>query len=228
MSSIVVVTGAAGALGHAVAELFLRQGDTVIAVDLQLQVLEQFYGGRERVLCAAANLTDAAGTRSALDAAIATAGAPHVLCNIAGGFSMGEPVHADAGWRRMFDLNVATVYNASAAVVPHMLGAGRGKVINIAAASAASGKGTMGAYCASKDAVARLTESMAQELRGAGINVNAVAPSILDTAANRAAMPDADPFKWVSLEDLGAVIAFLASSGARAIHGAVVPVVGLS
>lgn len=230
MSSIVVVTGAAGTLGQAVADHFWKQGATVIAVDLQQQALEQRFGGRERFVCACADLTDALRSRTAIDAAIAQAGRPDVLCNIAGGFTMGDAVHAtaDQTWRRMIDLNVATLINASAAVVPHMLEGGAGKIINIAAASATSGKGAMGAYCASKDAVARLTESMAQELRSAGINVNAVAPSILDTPANRADMPGADPANWVAPADLAAVIAFLASPAARAVHGAVVPVVGLS
>jgi NAD(P)-dependent dehydrogenase (short-subunit alcohol dehydrogenase family) len=230
MSSIVVVTGAAGALGHAVAEHFWKQGATVIAVDLRQQALEQRFGGRERFVCAAADLTDAARTKAALEDAISRAGRPDVLCNIAGGFAMGDAVHAtpEPTWRRMIDLNVATVFNASAVVVPYMLEAGAGKIINVAAASAASGKGGMGAYCAAKDAVARLTESMAQELRSGGINVNAVAPSILDTPANRADMPGADPAQWVALGDLAAVMAFLVSPAARAIHGAVVPVLGLS
>jgi NAD(P)-dependent dehydrogenase (short-subunit alcohol dehydrogenase family) len=100
--------------------------------------------------------------------------------------------------------------------------------VNVAAASATSGKGAMGAYCASKSAVARITESMAMELREKGINVNAVAPGVIDTPANRAAMPDADVTNWVSLSDLASVIEFLASSRANAVHGAVVPVVGLS
>lgn len=230
MSSIVVVTGAAGALGRAVADMFWKQGATVIAVDLDRQGLERVYGGRERVRCVAADLTDADGSRAALEAAIDMAGHPDVLCNIAGGFTMGDAVHAtpEQQWRRMIDLNVATVFNASAAVVPHMLAGGAGKIINVAAASATSGKGTMGAYCAAKDAVARLTESMAQELRPQGVNVNAVAPSILDTPANREAMPGADPGQWVALEDLAAVVGFLASPQARAVHGAVLPVVGLS
>ena len=95
-------------------------------------------------------------------------------------------------------------------------------------ASASSGKASMGAYCASKSVVARLTESMALELREKGINVNAIAPSIIDTPANRADMPDADFAKWVSTRQLADVIGFLASERASAIHGAVIPVVGLS
>lgn len=230
MSTIVVVTGAAGALGQAVAEYFWNEGATVIAVDQQQQALTERFGGRERLSCVAADLTDANATVRALDDAIARIGRPKVLCNIAGGFAMGDAVHAtpEPAWRRMLDLNVATVFNTSAAVVPHMLAGGGGAIINVAAASATSGKGMMGAYCAAKDAVARLTESMAQELRGQGINVNAVAPSILDTPVNRADMPGADPAKWVAPGDLARVMGFLASPAARAIHGAVVPVVGLS
>lgn len=226
---IVVVTGAAGALGKAVAASFLAQGATVVAVDLDAAALAAAWHGQPRARTVAVNLTDAARTKQALAAALD--GQPvAVLCNIAGGFDMGPAVH-DTGetlWRRMIDLNVATLINASAAVVPGMLAAGRGKVVNVAAASASSGKGTMGAYCAAKGAVARLTESMAAELRESGINVNAVAPSLIDTPANRATMPGADTSKWVSLDELCAVIEFLASPRASAVHGAVLPVVGLS
>jgi NAD(P)-dependent dehydrogenase (short-subunit alcohol dehydrogenase family) len=86
----------------------------------------------------------------------------------------------------------------------------------------------VGAYCASKDVVIRMTEAMAAELRGSGINVNCVLPSIIDTPENRAAMPKADVNRWVTPEALAEVIAFLASDSARAIHGAAIPVVGLS
>lgn len=229
-SSVVVVTGAAGALGKAVAEIFLSRGAFVIAVDLDDRSLHAAYGENTNVQAVAVDLTDPQRTLDMLHDALAVHGPASVLCNIAGGFDMGPAVYetADAMWRRMLDLNVATLINASRAVVPAMVDAGRGKIVNIAAASAASGQGSMGAYCASKSAVARLTESMALELRNKGINVNAVAPSIIDTPANRAAMPDADPGLWVALADLAAVIEFLASERANAIHGATVPVVGLS
>ncbi|RJF91661.1 SDR family NAD(P)-dependent oxidoreductase [Noviherbaspirillum saxi] len=229
MSSVVVVTGAAGALGKAVVEEFLSLGSSIIAVDVNIDALRAAYPDNGRVQPVAVDLTNAGKTVESLESALAGRAA-NVLCNIAGGFDMGPAVHEtdDAMWRRMLDLNVATLINASRAIVPGMKAAGQGKIVNVAAASASSGKGAMGAYCASKGAVARLTESMAQELRDAGINVNAVAPSIIDTPANRSAMPDADPGKWVSLVDLASVIGFLASDRARAVHGAVVPVVGLS
>jgi NAD(P)-dependent dehydrogenase (short-subunit alcohol dehydrogenase family) len=109
-----------------------------------------------------------------------------------------------------------------------MLAEGRGKVVNVGAFSAQKGAAMMGAYVAAKSAVIRLTESMAAELREKNVNVNCVLPTIIDTPENRASMPDADPARWVAPADLANVIAFLASDSARAIHGAAVPVTGLS
>jgi NAD(P)-dependent dehydrogenase (short-subunit alcohol dehydrogenase family) len=109
-----------------------------------------------------------------------------------------------------------------------MLRAGSGKVVNIGAFGANKGLARMGAYTAAKAAVVRLTEAMAAELRERGINVNCVLPTVIDTPDNRAAMPDADPARWVAPADLAAVIRFLASHDARAVHGAALPVTGLS
>jgi NAD(P)-dependent dehydrogenase (short-subunit alcohol dehydrogenase family) len=228
---LVVVTGAAGALGRAVAADFLARGARLALVDVDAGALEALYAGHgSNHLRVATDLVDPVASAAALGKVFAEHGAAAVLCNIAGGFDAGPPVHetkADV-WRRMQELNVATLVNACRAAVPGMIAARRGRIVNVAAASALSGKPGMGAYCAAKSAVARLTESMALELRGNGINVNAVAPSILDTPANRAAMPTADPATWVSTKDLAAVIRFLASDDAVAIHGAIIPVVGLA
>ena len=109
-----------------------------------------------------------------------------------------------------------------------MIVGGGGKIVNVGAYAAQRGTAQMGAYCAAKDSVIRLTEAMAAELREQHINVNCVLPTIIDTPENRAAMPDADPARWVAPEDLASVIVFLASDAARAIHGAAVPVTALS
>lgn len=228
---LVVVTGAAGGLGRIVARMFQEAGARLILVDISEAALVAAFGAaRDDQLLVAVDLTNAAAVEDALKPIFDQHGAATVLCNIAGGFSMGPAVHEtpDQLWRQLLDLNVATVINACRAVVPAMLKARNGKIINVAAAGASSGAAQKGAYCAAKSAVARLTESMALELRGQGINVNAVAPSIIDTPANRADMPDADFSEWVSPQDLGKVIGFLASHEAGAVHGAVIPVVGLS
>lgn len=229
--SLTVITGAAGALGRAVAAVFRESGARLVLVDVDERALDALYArdGGESIRVAA-DLTDQAASGKALGKVFAEHGPATALCNIAGGFDAGAPVHETTAqtWQRMQDLNVATLINACRAAVPGMIAAGGGKIVNVSAASAVSGKAGMGAYCAAKSAVARITESMAAELRASGINVNAVAPSIIDTPANRAAMPGADPAKWVSPKDLAAVIRFLASEDARAIHGAIIPVVGLS
>ena len=131
-------------------------------------------------------------------------------------------------WDVMFSLNVSTMRNAIKAAVPVLLEQQKGSIVNVGAYGAREGQGLMGAYCASKSVVMRLTETLAEELKTKGINVNAVLPTVIDTPTNRAAMPDADPAAWVSPDDLAAVICFLSSPAARAINGALIPVRGLS
>jgi NAD(P)-dependent dehydrogenase (short-subunit alcohol dehydrogenase family) len=226
----VIVTGAAGNLGRAVAAAFADRGANLVLVDLKEEALARAYGSGDKLLFAPANLLDAAQAESVAQRAVERFGRIDVLCNLAGGFRMGEPVHATSASTLDFllDLNVRTLINMSHAAVPRMLAEGRGKVVNVGAFSAQKGAAMMGAYVAAKSAVIRLTESMAAELREQGVNVNCVLPTIIDTPENRASMPDADPARWVAPADLANVIAFLASDSARAIHGAAVPVTGLS
>jgi NAD(P)-dependent dehydrogenase (short-subunit alcohol dehydrogenase family) len=227
----VMITGAAGNLGQAVSAAFAAAGANLVLLDLNGDALKTVAtAGAGDALCRRVDLADPASIAAAVDAAIARFGRIDALCNLAGGFHMGEKVHelpADK-WNFMMELNAGSVLRMSQAVVPHMLKAGGGRIVNIGAFSALSGKAEMGAYVASKSAVIRLTESMAAELRPRNINVNCVLPSVIDTPQNRAAMPKADPKKWVAPEALADVLLFLCSPAARAIHGAAIPVVGLS
>ena len=227
----VVITGAAGNLGQAVAARFAREGANLALLDLNQAALDQVpAAGAGDVLRQGVDLSDAASVAAAVAAVIARFGRIDALCNLAGGFHMGEKVHeipADK-WDFMMELNAGSVLRMAQAVVPHMLKAGGGRIVNIGANSALGGKAEMGAYVAAKSAVIRLTETMAAELRGHNINVNCVLPSIIDTPQNRAAMPKADPAKWVAPDALADVLLFLCSPAARAIHGAAIPVVGLS
>jgi NAD(P)-dependent dehydrogenase (short-subunit alcohol dehydrogenase family) len=227
----VMVTGACGNLGRAVAALFSKSGARLVLVDLDIERLAQTYGADySQQMLAPANLLVQDEVHAVVRAAHAQFGGIDVLCNIAGGFRMGSPVHetSDSDWNMLLDLNGRSVLHAVRAVVPQMLQAGRGKIINVSANAALKGAAQMGAYCASKDIVIRITEAMAAELRDSNINVNCVLPSIIDTPENRAAMPDADVARWVSPGALAEVIAFLASDEARAINGAAIPVVGRS
>lgn len=227
----VVITGAAGNLGRAVARAFADRGARLVLVDRAPEGLARaFRSDTAMQWLAATDLLDQGEVDATLRKAVDRYGRVDVLCNIAGGFRMGDAVHEtpDDTWNLMFDLNVRTLVHMSRAVVPLMLKAGGGRIVNVGAFAAQRGSADMGAYIASKSAVIRLTEAMAAELRDKGINVNCVLPTILDTPENRAAMPSADPRRWVALDDLANVIVFLASPAARAIHGAAVPVSGLS
>lgn len=227
----VIVTGAAGNLGRAVAAAFAARGANLALVDRGEELLRKAHGAEDaRRMFVAVDLLDAAQVAQAFARISARFGRIDAQANLAGGFRMGEAVHetTDATWNFLFDLNVRTLLNAVRAALPAMLAAGGGRIVNVGAASALKGAALMGAYVASKSAVIRLTETMALELREKNVNVNCVLPSIIDTPENRAAMPDADPKRWVAPEALADVIVFLASDAARAIHGAAVPVVGLS
>jgi NAD(P)-dependent dehydrogenase (short-subunit alcohol dehydrogenase family) len=216
----IVVTGAAGTLGQAVARKAHDYGAEVVGLDIvpgiELEWLARY---------ATVDLTDRAATLAAIEAI----GPVDALVNIAGGFAMGvdaaEP--DDEQWNWMFRINVETLRNAVMAVVPLLRARGGGRIVNIGALGALSGQGAMSAYCSAKSTVMRLTESLSEELKGAGINVNAVLPSIIDTPPNREAMPDADFERWVHPDQLAEVICFLASDRARAVHGALLPVKGL-
>ena len=221
-----LVTGAAGNLGQAVAQAFASEGSSLILMDLHEEHLRSVYGGEGAGRrFALADLRDAQSVARALPAGTRI----DVLCNIAGGFRMGQPVHetSDDTWDLMLGLNAKSVVNCARAVVPGMLAAGGGKIVNVAALAGLSGKANMGAYIASKSAVIRLTETMSAELRDKGINVNCILPSTIDTPQNRKDMPKADPRRWVAPEALAEVVLFLCSEAARAIHGAAIPVNGL-
>jgi NAD(P)-dependent dehydrogenase (short-subunit alcohol dehydrogenase family) len=230
-SRTVLITGAAGNLGRAVARAFADAGDKLLLLDRHQDRLDAAFGPHtEQLLPVAVNLLDRDATRVVVDHAKSTLGPVDVLCHLAGGFDMGKSVHEtpDADWEAMFDLNVRTLLHIVSAVVPHMLAHGGGRIVTVGANSALKGVAHMGPYVAAKSSVIRLTETLSAELRERHINVNCVLPCIIDTPENRAAMPGADPEKWVKPLDLASVIAFLASDAARAIHGVALPVIGLS
>lgn len=202
--SVVLITGAAGALGRAVAQRFERDGAQRVLVD------------RDEV-----DITDEAAVAAMVQGVIARFGRIDALVHVAGGFEMGEGVDAlsRASWDRMMDLNAWSFVALAKAIVPAMKQQGGGRIVAVSAAAASGGQTLKGAYIASKSALQRLVETLAAELDGSGISVNSVAPTTLDTPANRAAMPDADRSAWVSLESAADAIAFLASPAGAAVHG---------
>lgn len=226
----VMITGAAGQLGRAVAAHFADAGARLLLVDRQTDSLQAAFGADVRHALVAADLLDGPQLQSVLATMFHRFGRIDVLCHLAGGFRMGQAVHetSAANWDFLFDLNARALVNVARAVVPHMIERGGGKVVTVGAFAAQKGAAGMGAYCASKSSLIRLTEAMSAELKEQNINVNCVLPTLIDTPDNRTSMPEADPNRWVSPAALAEVIGFLASDAARAIHGAALPVTGLS
>jgi NAD(P)-dependent dehydrogenase (short-subunit alcohol dehydrogenase family) len=219
----VVVTGAAGALGRAVVQHFLDQGARVALLDHKLEHLTHAFPGLDNSqhLLIEADVTSAAAMADAGTRILTAFRHVDALVHIAGGFEMGEPVHAlsRAAWDRMMDLNAWSFVAVTQALVPSMIERKAGSVVAVSAKTAARGAANTAAYIASKSALQRLVEASAAELAAHGINVNSIAPSVLDTPANRQAMPNANPDGWVSTTVAAQTIGFLASAGAAALHG---------
>lgn len=229
----VIITGASGNLGHVVSVAFARCGARLALIGRDPESLrhaQQALPAQTESIALSADVCDPDAVAAMVDQVVARFGSIQVLANVAGGFSMGPRIHetSDAEWRHMLDLNTRTVFNCARAVVPKLLEQGAGRIVNVAARAATRGVGRMGPYCVSKAAVVTLTESLADELKDAGITVNCVLPGTLDTPENRQAMPDQDTSRWVSLDALADVIVFLASDASRAITGAAIPVYGRS
>lgn len=229
MSRIVAVTGAFGVLGEVVAKAAAAQGARLALIEHSPKAPEGLVEacGTETLVVAGIDLSDPAAAQSAMDQVADRFGGLDALINIAGGFRWQTVEEGDpAQWDRLFAMNLKTALNASRAALPLLKASPAGRIVNVGAAGALKAGAGMGAYGASKAAVHKLTESLAEELKADGVTVNAVLPSIIDTPANRADMPDADVSAWVAPADLAAVILFLASEAARAVTGALVPVTG--
>jgi NAD(P)-dependent dehydrogenase (short-subunit alcohol dehydrogenase family) len=220
---VIVVTGASGALGKVVVTSALAQGALVAGVD---HAASHVAPTPNRIELGSVDLTDAAQASKAIDAAASHFGKLDALINIAGGFAFETIAEGDPKtWQRMHALNVMTALNASRSAILHLVASSSGRIVNVGAMGALQAGSGMGAYAASKAGVHRLTEALAAEWKGK-ITVNAVLPSIIDTPANRASMPNADFAKWVTPEELAEVILFLASDAASAVTGALLPVSG--
>lgn len=218
----VIVTGAAGALGREVVGVLANTGYELTGVDIS-NGLDSVEGLTHRLKNIDLGMRDQVD--HAFAKAVDAAGPIEGLVNIAGGFAWETVSDGDANtWDRLYGINVRSAVNACHAAIPRM--SDGASIVNIGAAAAVKASAGMGPYAASKSAVARLTEALAEELKDRRIRVNAVLPSIIDTPANRNDMPDADFSAWVSGTELANVIAFLLSRKASGVTGALIPVVG--
>jgi NAD(P)-dependent dehydrogenase (short-subunit alcohol dehydrogenase family) len=234
MTEVAMVTGAAGALGAEVARVLSRRGCKLALVDAErgetrLRELAASVGGASIVTGDLAAEGAWQGVVARIEREL---GAPPTQAAlIAGGYRGGKPLHEEtdaSALASMLDANVATAYHALRAVLPAMVALKKGSVVVVGSRAAVqpwTGSGSA-AYAASKAAVVALAQAVAAEVVAHGVRVNAVLPSTMDTPANRAAMPKADPAAWVTLPSAAGVIAFLLSDDARDVSGAAVPLYG--
>lgn len=220
---VIVVTGGFGVLGAATVAALRAQGARVAAIDYAADG----HSAGDTLALGGVDLADPDQAESALAEVVRRFGALDGLVNIAGGFRW-ETVADGAldSWDLLYRINLRTAVATSRAALPHLLARGGGRIVNVGAMGALKGATGMGAYAASKAGVMRFTEALADELKDRGITVNAVLPSIIDTAQNRHDMPDADHARWVSPEALAEVILFLLGPAAAAVTGALIPVPG--
>jgi NAD(P)-dependent dehydrogenase (short-subunit alcohol dehydrogenase family) len=218
---VVMITGAGGNVGQAVAARFLQGGATLALVGRtasELEAVTAQTGG----LPVVADVTDPASVTAAIESIVAQHGRIDVLAHTVGGYTAGTPVHEGIldTWDKMMTLNARSVLVTAGGVAKHMVDQGvSGRMVVVLARAAYKGAVNHAAYTASKAAAQRLVESMAAELGSHGITVNGVAPSIIDTPPNRSAMPNADFSKWVQPSQLADAIAFLALESSGAING---------
>jgi NAD(P)-dependent dehydrogenase (short-subunit alcohol dehydrogenase family) len=219
----VVVTGALGALGRVVADEAAKRGARVGGVDF---AHTQAQASEMRIELGGVDLSSAAQAKEAIEGVARHFGKLDALINIAGGFTFETVAEGSPDtWQRMYSLNVLTALNASRAALPYLSASPAGRIVNVGSMGALQAGTGMGAYAASKSGVHRLTEALAAEWKGK-VTVNAVLPSIIDTAANRESMPNAEFSRWVTPRELAEVILFLISDEASAVTGALISVAG--
>jgi NAD(P)-dependent dehydrogenase (short-subunit alcohol dehydrogenase family) len=234
-AGVVVVTGAAGALGSEVARYLVPRGYRTALMDSargaeRLTALATELGGQAAAIVAdvaSAQAWDEALAHLERDLAAAPTGA--VLC--AGGWQGGTPLSEladDAVWHAMIGANLETAYRSLRALLPGMIKRRKGSIVVIGARPVEqpwTGAGAS-AYTASKSGLVAMARAVAAEVLPYGVRVNAILPSTLDTPANRRAMPHVDPSRWVSTASAAGVIEFLLSDASRDVSGAQIPVYG--
>jgi len=222
----IVVTGGFGVLGSTLGKYLLARGARVALLDRSEAPAALL--DTQNLLCLdGVDLTSAASAGVAFERVAEQWGGIDGLVNVAGGFAWETLEEGQLEtWDRLYQINLRTAVVSAQSALSHLVAGNAGRIVNIGALASVKASAGMGAYAASKAGVARFTEALAEELKDRGVTVNAVLPSIIDTPANRADMPDADSSRWVTPEALAAVVAFLLSDDAAAVTGALLPVSG--
>lgn len=227
----ILVTGGTGALGTAVTKRLLRDGHSVAAtwvVKEEAELLRDSVGDTERLVLAEMDVTDAASIDTSTSEIEATLGPIDGLVHLVGAWKGGEELHemSISTWDRMLDLNLRSAVLCCRRLLPSIRERGWGRIVMVSSRTARQDRSGQAAYAIAKAGVAVLAEVIAEENRGSNVTANTIAPSTLDTAANRAGMPDADFSAWVPPADVAATASFLVSEAAGQLRGGWLPVYG--
>lgn len=231
-NSVVLVAGGTGGLGRAVTSAFLEEGATVVVTYRNQPEWEAFKSSASahagRLEGHELDVTDEAPVRQLVEKTLSKHGRLDAMVNTVGGYAGGLKLWQmeTKVFEQMLNLNLRSGYALSRAAVRAMLMQGRGAIVNVASKAAFDHAAGASAYAASKAAAVAMLDSLAADVKGTGVRVNTILPSIIDTEANRKAMPKADFTKWPKPRDIARVILFLCSDDAKAIHGAAIPVYG--
>ena len=230
---VALIAGGTGALGREVARAFLGAGAHVAVTYRQREEFDALLAATApadapRLAGIATDVTDTKAGAAVVEELVAEHGRLDILVNAVGGYAGGKKVWEDelATYERMMALNLQSGFALARAVLPVMIRQNRGWIVNVASRAGYGHSPGAALYAASKAGALAFFDSLADELKPYAINVNSVVPSIMDTPANRRAMPTADPARWPKTQDIAAVILFLCSEEARVIHGAAIPVYG--
>jgi NAD(P)-dependent dehydrogenase (short-subunit alcohol dehydrogenase family) len=229
---VVLVAGGTGGLGRAVTLAFLEEGAQVVVTYRKQEELDalKIAAGVDTAQLdgVAVDVTDEAAVRQLIEKIVGKYRRLDAMVNTAGGYAGGTKLWEleTKVFEQMLALNLRSGYALSRAAVRAMLKEGHGAIVNVASKAAVDHAGGAAAYAASKSAAVALLDSLAEDLKGSGVRVNTILPSIIDTEANRKSMPKADFAKWPKPEEIARVILFLCSDDARVIHGAAIPVYG--
>ncbi|NPV49327.1 MAG: SDR family oxidoreductase [Armatimonadetes bacterium] len=228
---VAVVTGASGHVGQAVSRALGSHGASLVLISRETAALESLRAELPEsapVIALAGDVTDEASVAAMMERVHAEMGGPHLLLNVVGGYAGGKrlPELDLATWERMLTLNVTSAFLCCKYALPYMLAQDYGRIVNVSSKGALDPSPGSAAYSVSKAAVSALTTALARELRGTNVSVAAVMPGTIDTPPNRQAMPKADPSKWVTPEEVAAVMVMLCAEEAGPMNGAIVPVFG--
>jgi NAD(P)-dependent dehydrogenase (short-subunit alcohol dehydrogenase family) len=229
-SKVVLISGGTGALGRTLVKKFIASGAVTISSFLNEKEAKKLKIENPKVELTKLDMLNEGQLLKTIPQLKRQFGTINILVNVVGGYLGGRTIIdlSETDWDAMMNLNLKSAFLITKHIIPLMKSGNGGNIVHISSRTGLKSEGGDSAYAASKAGLIRFVESAAQEFKEFNININCILPTLIDTDANRKAIPNGDFSKWLSAEDLANVILFLCSSGGRVINGSAIPTYGLS